>query len=145
LILAVAVAAVVTGCVGTVRQFQVTFPADAGSKALPGLVNDQTGLVTRVAAAQPGPAPVMDDFMSHDPRTPNIVVIQWLGGGCDERVEITVEGPDNLEFVIAPKAPAGACDGVGVPRAVFIELSVPIDSSRSGFRMDRGSADDQGP
>jgi len=93
--------------------------------------------VVSVDDVAPGPAPVMDDFMSRDPTKPNDVTIQWLGGACEARVEITVSGADNLTILVAPKRRDGACDLVGVPRAVRIHFTRPLDPSRTSFDIER--------
>ena len=135
---ALATIGIVAGCAGTVTSFLLSFPAQGALKELPGVLNDQTGLVVSVDEVPPVEAPVVDDFMRHDPAMPNAVMIQWLGGACDARVEITVSGSPYQTILVEPKRQAGICDAGGISRAILITFSRPIDQQQATFDIQRG-------
>jgi len=128
---------VLAGCSFTVRSFLFSFPTQGDVPELSGILNDETGLVVSVDDVAPGPAPVMDDFMSRDATKPNEVTIQWLGGACEARVEITVSGTEHVTILVAPKRRDGVCDLGGIPRAVQIEFTRPLDPAQTTFDIER--------
>jgi hypothetical protein len=133
----VTAAVLLVGCTFTVKSFLFSFPAEGAIPELPGVLNDQTGLVVSVDEVAPAEALVMDDFMSRDATMPKEVRIQWLGGACDARVEITVSGTEHQTILVAPKRREGVCDASGIPRAVRIEFTRPLDPSQTTFDIER--------
>jgi endonuclease/exonuclease/phosphatase (EEP) superfamily protein YafD len=106
------------------RRFEETFPAQGDIKALPIVVTDRTGLI-RSIELQPGNAP--EDGISVMPARPSSLVVSWLGGMCDERVDVAFGtfGPSARVAVSTKRA--GGCLLAGIGRSVILNLDRPID------------------
>ena len=132
-----AVALLVIGCqLLPARTFVHTFPAAEGGQPLPLTLTDRTGLVTGLDAAPDGFQLLADDGFGAVPGRPRALVAHWVGGACDDRVAITAEGP-GLTLTVETTVRPVACEGVGILRAVVIELAAPLDRSRTSIEIKR--------
>jgi hypothetical protein len=127
---------VVAGCsfLGS-RTFGFSFPAEGNREALPVLVTDQTGSVVDVDEAVNFRA-IVDEGVATSNENPNAVVIHWIGGACDSSVAITATGNAVVDFAVVTSVKPIACDAIGIPRAVRVQLSQPPDMARISVRFD---------
>ena len=129
--------ALLAGCslVGA-RTFAFSFPAVENIGAVPVVLTDYSGTV---ADADEGPrdlAFLADEGFMPVPGDPNAVVLHWLGGGCDASVAIDVRDTGTLSFAVTTTVREGVgCDGIGIQRAVLVQLSRPVDPSRLDVRF----------
>ena len=100
------------------------------------MVHDQTGLVTVVDEAPGGLEFPIDRGMTTLAILPNSVLLHWIGGACDERVEVAVSSEGGMTFIVKSITAPGACDLGGVTRAVLIHLMNPVDTSRTTVRFE---------
>ncbi len=131
-------AVLLAGCSFVARTFDLAFPADAGLNLaeLPIVLRDETGQVVSVAVAPPIANVVGDVGMATIQGNVNAVILHWLGGSCDERVSITASGSGQITFTLSTAERAGACDAVGHPRGVMVQLAHPVDMSRTSFTIE---------
>ena len=129
---AVLAIAVLGGCsTFGVRTFGYAFPAEDGRAAVPVLLTDHAGAVTEIDQAPPGVQPIADAGFMAVPDMPNALVIHWIGGACDEKVDIDVKESGGLTFTLSTAVRPVACDAVAIPRAVLVKLTRPLDPSRT--------------
>ena len=100
-----------------------------GSYRLPVVLNDETGLITRIEST---PAEMQgNDYMAPavrvDPGDPNSFILSWLGGACDNHASLTLKRFENgYELRLAVDTAFGGCIALGVFRDVRIVTSSPI-------------------
>ena len=135
----VAVAVLLAGCSFTARKFDFTFPAEGGRPELPVVLSDETGLVDVVGPVGLDPPPVFPEGMTTLEASPSALIAHWTGGECEESVAITVSGSDSLTIAVAIKNSPDACDAIGVRRQVLIQLTRPVDTSRTTVTFERSS------
>ena len=131
-----AVAVLLVGCSLTARKFDLSFPAADNLAELPVVVTDETGLVGTIEIVRIDPPPVLPRGFVTIAGHPNAVAVHWVGGACEASVAITVSGSDQLTFAVAITAGPGACDAMGIQRAVRIDLGRPVDVSRTSVTFD---------
>jgi len=133
-LVALAVAAfLLTGCsmlAGPPYTFEGTLPAQGDLAPLPVRLFDQSGTVTKLELpiAQPArpPAVANDTFAAAVPGISNAVFVVWLGGLCDQQVDIEYTGGDTT-FTITTVSGQGGCRLAGVQRSVIVHFSSPVD------------------
>jgi hypothetical protein len=119
------------------RTYELVLQQPEAFEELPVRVVDSTGLVSDVAVRDAEVLPPFDGRggLSSPPGRPNELLVQWVGGACDERVEIAVsrggEGRLHLELQTAPASQD--CDAIGVGRAVWLVLLGPVDPSEANL------------
>jgi hypothetical protein len=91
--------------------------------ALPIRVEDRSGLVQAVAFVND---PALQGIRAV-PDRPNSIAVGWMGGACDQRVAVTVEGTAPTVEVAIRTETAGACRAIGIPRAIELQFAQPID------------------
>ena len=131
-----AVAVLLGSCSLTARKFDLTFPAVDNLAELPVVVTDETGLVGAVEVVRIDPPPVLPRGFVTIAERPNAVAVHWVGGACEASVAITVSGSDQLTFAVAITSGPGACDAIGIQRAVRIDLGRPVDTSKTTVTFD---------
>ena len=127
-IIAPLLAALLVGCstvAGSGNSFALSFPARPNLDSLPVVVNDHTSLIRGVELASDAQLP--PDAVAAVPGMPTGLLIQWMGGMCDERVAIDVRGDDKLTFAIETTTEGGMCFLAGIPRGLVVTFSVPVD------------------
>jgi len=103
---------------------------------LPVALHDRTGLVTGFETRQPGPDDVSRFASSGEalaaPDAPEALLVGWLGGACEDSVEISVTGSES-HLDVSVKANRSfslfgyGCPSLGVPRRVLVGFLRPID------------------
>jgi hypothetical protein len=128
----------VAGCslFGSVTTFGFAFPANGNIAALPVTVSDATGTVVSADQAPAGFLPVVDEGFSTVIENPNAIVVHWIGGACDASVAMSVRDTGTITVHVATTRKPGACDLLGVSRAVLMQFSHPIDASRTSVGFD---------
>ena len=118
------------------RQFAFGFPADGAVPELRGVLTDKTGNVVKVTTIQKvDPAPPIDRGMMTFADRPTSVMAHWIGGACDESIAIEVTPDGGATITVSTIVKPVACEGIGIPRYVMIELSAPPDLSRTTIRF----------
>ena len=132
------VAVVLAGCSFLPgREFGFGFPANDNSPEVLGVLTDKTGAVIRVTTVmRVDPAPPIDRGMMTFADEPNAVMAHWIGGACDENVEILVTPDGGTTITVSPNSRPEACDLAGVPRYVMIYFAGPVDVSRTTIRFE---------
>jgi hypothetical protein len=129
-ILALLVAAItVAGCEPTGpagRSFDGVFPPTRLVNQLPVRVVDTTGLVLAVATADDIGAPEGVSTVSDQP---DAIAVAWLGGACDDRVDIAFEGAVGAIALTVQTARSGTCRLIGIERVIVLHLTEAIDPS----------------
>jgi hypothetical protein len=125
---------IVTACAPGARTFAVAFPPDGDIAEVPIVVTDETGLVTNVEETPAVERPVKDEFMRTIAGSPNSLIVQWLGSGCDGTVAIAVRTP-GVSIRVASSRNPGVCNAVAIRRAVLIGFSRPVDVSRTSVEF----------
>jgi hypothetical protein len=116
------------------RQLSYTFPALRGSIApLPVVLTDHVGAVVSIGEAPEGLQPAAAEGFMTVPGRPTALVLHWVGGACDSRVDVDVQGTDALEFTLKVTARPGPCEAMGVLRAVEVTLAGTLDPSRTSL------------
>ena len=116
------------------RQFAFSVPAEGARPAVPGILADTTGMVIKVDVVN-DVAPPLDKGMMTSPADPNAVVVHWVGGACDERIQIDVLPEGGTTIQVATTTQPGPCELIGLSRAVRIEFAAPVDLSRTSVRF----------
>jgi hypothetical protein len=149
-LVAVAGALVIACDTGKGPVFSAVFPAIDGDvngsidiNALPVTLRDLTGSVTGIRTAEVRPED--HDFSRGRadpiPGQPNALRVLWLGGACERDVEMSL-GQVEDELVLTVHANSsmsifrGGCPALGVPRAVVIGFSRPVDPTPIDVRTD---------
>jgi hypothetical protein len=115
-------------------RFSVQLPGGESHSSIGVELRDATGLVTAMEAGAP-PAP--EDFdiraggtVENAPGRASVLVVRWLGGACDDRVDMAFERVESAH-VLAMHIDTGfdlGCIAMGVARTVAIDLSTAIDA-----------------
>ncbi len=134
-LLLITATALLAGCASALQTFHFSFPAGLGLPEVPVVLDDQLGRVVKADINATDPNPPLDEFMRTFDALPKLVMVQWVGSGCDSGVLITV-GPPDVTIRVASTRTTGACDPVVVHRAVLIEFSEPLDRSRTAVRFE---------
>lgn len=128
-LVAFAVLAVMVGACGkpSGTAFTTTIRTADGDLALQVSLYDATGLVTAIDPAQVDSSQFRDAGVLVDPADPNAFILTWLGGMCDNDVELALasSGP-SYDVRVAIHVKFGSCPGAGVFRAVRIATSKPL-------------------
>jgi hypothetical protein len=128
----------VAGCslLGAVTTFGFEFPADGPIAALPVTVSDASGTVVGTGQAPDGHRPLVGGGFSTVPEDPNAIVVHWIGGACDASVAMSVRDTGTITVHVVTTRRPGACDLLGISRALLIQFSHPIDASRTSVDFD---------
>jgi hypothetical protein len=113
------------------RSFEVAFAPlpDAGIQALPTTLVDATGTVTAVIVAVD--VPIVGDGPTAVAGDANSVVVTWMGGMCDRRVDLRLEERDGgLRLSGTTQADFGGCRLAGISRSLVIRFLLPVDVER---------------
>lgn len=135
-ILLVLATILLAGCTLLARQpstFDLTLPGVMNLRPLPVRLFDHAGTITRLELAVDGPLrpPAVGDdtFAIGVPGRPNAVFVAWLGGMCDEQVQIEYTGSD-ATFTVTTTRQQGGCRLAGISRSVIVVFATPVDVSR---------------
>lgn len=115
------------------RTFEVVLDQPDGVDPLPVQVVDTTGYVRRVTTREGVGLPPFEGRggVSGQPGVPNELVVQWIGGACDERVRLatSIGGEGRFHLELSTEVTPGDCVAMGVNRALWLTLSVAVDPS----------------
>ena len=129
LAVAAVLAATLAACWPSGPQYRVTLQDSSEIPPLPIVLTDETGLVTRIEAAQvPDPIGSSGLAVRPDPSDPDAFVLGWLGGACDNDVALTFKRHQNgyvLTVSTHGKLDTG-CTLQAITRTVRIVTSAPI-------------------
>ena len=106
----------------SIPAFHITL--DPGGNPLPVMVSDASSTVT-------GAAPVRPNLSTNDPvevvqgSAPNDVVVAWVGGGCDQLSQVTLDAARTTVSVSTLTTSQG-CDAIGIERAVALTFGQPV-------------------
>jgi hypothetical protein len=125
------VVGLLAGCSLTARKFDLTFQAEGGRPGMPVVLADETGLIDLVAPVRTNPPQALPRGMSTMEASPNVVLVFWLGAECEESASITVSGSEHLTIAVTLTNSPDASGVSGVRREVLIQLTRPIDLSRT--------------
>jgi len=106
----------------------VTLPAlGPGLAALPLTIVDH-GAIVRDGVPVDSTSDTFDTRIVAVPGRDDAVLLQWLGGACDERVVVTIAQPDTRHYRVAVDTQRAdvTCPAVGIPRALLLELVKPV-------------------
>ncbi len=106
-------------------KFEDEFPALGEIKALPISIVDRTALVNAVDLGVGG---AVEDGVAAVPGRPSSLEVSWLGGMCDERVDIAIVSFGPIIKVAVRTERAGGCLLAGITRSVILHLDHPIDA-----------------
>lgn len=125
-------------------RFQGARVWSAGSESVNGRtfvvnVRDTSGRVENVEIDPAGP----DLFgeIANPPGQPNVLIVPWAGGSCDEQtdIEIVANGA-GLSISMSTRSTPGACDAMGVGHLLRITGSSPLPAAAVTFQaMPTGS------
>ena len=112
------------------RLFHATLSSPDGSYPLRVTLGDQTDLVV---AIEPAAGEALGDAgpsVWSEPAEPNVLIITWLGGACEDETVISFWPNDRrYGLMVAHRGGPGSlggCPGIGLPRAVRVETSKPV-------------------
>ena len=124
----------ISGVLDSRPRFTVRLPGGQSHSSIGVELRDATGLVT---AVELGPPPGPEDFdfraggtVENVPGQASVLVVRWLGGACDDRVDMAFERVE-AAYVLAMHTDTGfdlGCIAMGVARTVAIDLSTAIDA-----------------
>ena len=125
LTLALAACTTVTETITGPRQWTQTVELDGGSSYTID-VRDTSGRIDNVEIDPPNvDAPA--EGVANPPGQPNVLLVQWTGGACDERTNIAIAGQgQGLEIRIATKVRPVDCDSIGVGHALRLTAGEPL-------------------
>jgi hypothetical protein len=146
--LLIAAAIELAGCNGVIatrpegvheaRYFELVIPPVGSGGAVPGQVSDLTATIVGVEVGRKDPlvGAVDQPFVAPQPGRPDAIVVGWVGGNCDARVDLELSPGEGGAPTITLKllARPGACDSVGVPRRVILTFDHPVNAA--GYRLD---------
>lgn len=119
------------------RTFDLVIDQPPGFDPLPIRVSDATGLVRDVITGGGVAAAPLEGRggLSNPPGQPNGLVVQWLGGVCDQSAVLAVSrgGEGRLHLVLDTTVAQGDCEAMGIFRALRLTLSVPVDPSEANL------------
>jgi hypothetical protein len=126
--LAMLLAAALAACGPSGRLFHTTLTRPDASYPLPVTLGDQTDLVVGFEPGPTEPFPNTDVAVRSDPADPNVLILTWVGGACeDESVVVFHAGGGRYDMAVSPRGGLfGSCTAVGIPRAVRIRTSEPV-------------------
>ena len=118
----------------TVPAFEATFEADGYLQALPVVLDDPTGLVTKLTAMPPDAGPTEEGVTSLAGQA-DVLVARWLGGVCDRHVTLTFAAvAGGYQLVERTEVdPTRSCTLQGFMRTLEIGLSMPINARTVNF------------
>ena len=91
-------------------------------------VSDTSGRVDGLEIDPPGLGVV--GGVINPPGQPNVVVVPWTGGACDERTDIAIApNGQGLAISIATRVLPGVCDAIGVEHTLRITSGQPLPAA----------------
>lgn len=131
LVLILVVAALVLGaCSRIVGPRDWTQTAElADGRSIVVNVRDTSGRIDDVEVDPPAMDPVPDAVVN-PPGQPNVLVVTWTGGACDERtdIEIAANGP-GLAITINTTVANRDCDAIGIGHVLRLTSSQPLPAN----------------
>ncbi len=122
----------------TPRYFQLELPPVGSAAAVPGQVSDTTATISRVEVdVRIPPIGGLDEtFVGPVAGQPNALVVGWVGGTCDARVDLDLSlgGDGRPTFTLKRLDRPGGCDLVGVPRRLILTFDALV--SAEGYRLE---------
>jgi hypothetical protein len=89
-------------------------------------VRDASGRIDNVEIDPPNvQAPA--EGVANPPGQPNVLLVQWTGGACDERTDIAIDGRgQGLEIKVATTVRPVDCDAIGVGHVLRLTAGEPL-------------------
>ena len=136
-------AALLGGCaVFGARSYAVTLPAEApDSFPIEARLVDQAGVTTGLEFV-PRIAPVEGlarGAVRVEPVAgrPNVVALTWVGGACDELVDMELRGGGSIEITLTTVTKGGGgCGLVDIPRTVVVVFEQSVDPGDVAFEVE---------
>jgi hypothetical protein len=115
----------ITDTIAGSRQWTETSALiDGGSYTLD--VRDASGRIDSVEIDPPNvEAPA--DGVSNSPGQPNVLLVQWTGGACDERTDIAIDGRgQGLAITVGTTVRPVDCVSIGVGHVLRLTAGEPL-------------------
>ena len=113
---------VAASCMLPARRLETRIEANGPIAGLSVVVEDHTGLVLSVAPAVP-----QRDGIENLRGRPDVLVVTWLGGMCDQSTTFVLrQVGDGFEVAGQTLQDPGPCRLSGVTRSIGIHLAVPV-------------------
>ena len=130
LVVVATIALVGCGLIG--RQLQLTVPGRGErSEPLPVTLIDRTGSVAGLDVVPENFEGAFDRGVSPVPGRPAAIVMQWIGGACDEGATVTLEDRQGSMWLTVETTGSGhECILIGIGRFMVIRFYLPVDASR---------------
>jgi hypothetical protein len=89
-------------------------------------VRDSSGRIDTVEIDPPNvEAPA--EGVANPPGQPNVLLVQWAGGACDERTDIAIDGlGQGLTIKVATTVRPVDCDAIGVGHVLRLTAGEPL-------------------
>lgn len=131
---ALSICLVVVGCSPSVgRSFAVTIPGQASISPLLAVLLDKSGVIQSVAAEVPA-ATESDSAITNPPEEPDVLLVTWIGGTCDHRVEFVFDGGADAYTLSGVTERDSGCTLSGIARSIRIQLSTPVPADTVEFQ-----------
>lgn len=99
-----------------------------GTFALPVVLRDATGLVSRFAAG-PNAGAISEDGVDNPNGQQDLLSYSWVGGACDNVTNLIFERTNGgFRLRVATERSGDMCIMIGLGRQVLIGLSAPVDA-----------------
>jgi hypothetical protein len=135
LVAALAVALATAGCAGRVvgpRDWTASAQLTSG-RTYTVTARDNSGRIDNVEIDPAGLGIVPG--IVNPPGLPNVVIVPWTGGACDQQTLITIasNGP-GLALTVQTTVAPGACDAIGVGHALRLTASEALPAAAVSVR-----------
>jgi len=89
-------------------------------------VRDTSGRIDNVEIDPPNVAAPAEG-VANPPGQPNVLLVQWTGGACDERTDIAIDGQgQGLAIKVATTVRPVDCDAIGVGHVLRLTANAPL-------------------
>lgn len=121
---ALAACTTITNPITGPRQWTQAVELGGGSYTID--VRDTSGRIDDVEIDPPD-VDASAEGVANPPGQPNVLLVQWTGGACDERTDITIDGRgQGLAIRIATKVRPMDCDSIGVGHVLRLTAGEPL-------------------
>lgn len=131
---ALTICLVVAGCSPSMgRSFAVTVPGQGSISSLLAVLVDTSGVIQSVAAVVPA-ATESNSAVTNPPGEPDVLLVTWIGGACDHRVEFVFDGGADSYTLSGVTERDSGCTLSGIARSIRIQLSTPVPADAVEFQ-----------
>ena len=132
---ALSICLVVVGCSPSMgRSFAVTIPGQAGISPLLTVLLDKSGVIESIAAEVPT-ATESDIDVANPPGEPDVLLVTWIGGTCDHRVEFVFDGGADAYTLSGVTERDSGCTLSGIARSIRMQMSTPVSADTVEFQL----------